>query len=719
MIENPPPAPVPAAPAPVWKPNWLWAVLAAGCPLAACPVTPVVAIASRGIRDEPTRLFYEGGSFAYLTLGVFSLSAVAITVLVVLMARGVKIPATLVMGMSVLPWLTGVAGMRLGLNGVLSAITNVNPADKATIMAAGIAEASACRLLGTYLASGLFAASGLALGLAALANAQKKSPVGLLAAFAAVPVMIACFVVPNFHETGSIMFLVMLPASAFVLAAALGGLGGASGEPRSALLMAVLGVPAALAVAALARGVGVAGMINVFQAVANVNPADKATLLAMGATELTSADTLGAVVLGLGGLGALGLFAFGAVKAANKTPLVVEVALSAALGLLAVAADASALSAAAKATADLDHAPWEKVSTFQPLNAAGEHPSEEAWLLEPDKLTAPDGTVIAAPFSSEGQGRLGEKLDKPADDPRGFGRGTFSSWTVAVDRRVSSADFAKLVEVARAAHVKQLSVVGKREHPLPGNPSAWWVGLVGNTTSESFDLAPATGGYEEPKPYKLIKVDDAAIAGFDSRYAPAISMEGVELQKLLDFAGRLRADVRGQPLLVGPDGLDALEDQAEPGEGEEGGVEGDSDERENDLDPAMRKKLEELFGKKMAEGKEVTDEDIEKAIAAFQQPDTMGDFKEAIADGVHQRVHDFKVCYESQLRKKPALEGKVVLKFTIGTAGSVTSASVASTTMHDPAVENCLVTEMKKVKFAVHPKTVTEVNYPFVFSPAK
>ncbi|MFT3840587.1 MAG: AgmX/PglI C-terminal domain-containing protein [Myxococcaceae bacterium] len=716
MIENPPPPPAaPSAPAPVWKPNWLWAVLAAICPLAACPVTPVVAIASRGVRDEPTRLFYEGGSFAYLTLGVFSLSAVAITVLVVLMARGVKIPATLVMGMSVLPWLTGVAGMRLGLNGVLSAITNVNPADKATIMAAGIAEASACRLLGTYLASGLFAASGLALGLAALANAKKLAPVGLLAAGAAVPVLAACFLVPNFREVGPSMFLVLLPATAFLIAAALGGLGGASGEPRSALLLAVLGVPAALAVTALARGVGVAGMINVFQAVANVSPDDKATLLAAGAAELTSADTLGTVVLGLGALGALGLFAFGAVKTANKTPLIIEVALSAALGLLAVGADASALSAAAKATAGLDVAPWEKVSTFQPLNAAGEHPSEDAWLLEPDKLTAPDGTVIAAPFSSEGQGKLGEKLDRPADDPRGLARGSFSSWTVAVDRRVSSADFAKLVEVARAAQVKQVSVVGKREHPLPGNPSAWWVGLVGNTTTENFDLAPATGGYEEPKPYKLIKADEAALDTYDSRFAPALSMEGVELQKLLDFAGKLRSERRGTPLLVGPDGLDALEEQAEPDEREEEGSEGGADE----LDPEVRKKLEELFGKKMAEGKEVTDEDIEKAIAMFQKPDTMGDFKETIADGVRQHVHDFKACYESQLRKKPSLEGKVVLKFTIGTAGTVTAATVASTTMNDATVESCLVTQMKKVKFAVHPKTVTEVNYPFVFSPAK
>lgn len=73
-------------------------------------------------------------------------------------------------------------------------------------------------------------------------------------------------------------------------------------------------------------------------------------------------------------------------------------------------------------------------------------------------------------------------------------------------------------------------------------------------------------------------------------------------------------------------------------------------------------------------------------------------------------------CYEKELRFKKELGGRVVLKFEIAEGGRVASASVDSSTLGDPGVENCLKNELVTWQFPdPPPNSVAEVLFPFTF----
>ncbi|MHB8873998.1 MAG: TonB family protein, partial [Myxococcaceae bacterium] len=75
-----------------------------------------------------------------------------------------------------------------------------------------------------------------------------------------------------------------------------------------------------------------------------------------------------------------------------------------------------------------------------------------------------------------------------------------------------------------------------------------------------------------------------------------------------------------------------------------------------------------------------------------------------------------RYCYESALQRAPGLEGKVMVKFVISSAGQVVSATVSSSTVSNDALESCITTRVRTWRF---PKPqgggIVVVSYPFVF----
>jgi hypothetical protein len=698
---------------PAVRSSWIWAALAACFPLVACPVTPVVAVVSAGAQHEPTRLFVEGGPLAYLSLGVFVFSAMALAVLCAFAARGSRVPVAVLLVLAVLPWLVGVAGMRLGLVATMGAVGNVNPLDKVTILAAGISEATCCRLLGTFLSAGLLAALGLSLAVGAIGTARKSNGLGAVAGLAATaPMLAACLVVPNFHELGPVGYLPLLAAMALVFAGAMGGMS-LNGDGRSSLLAATLVFPAGLAVTALATGVGVTGMMELFRALAMVSPADRATIAVQGSLELATADRLAMVSWGAGALGVLVLAGlafsrFGAPaerppEPSVRTALGVELAVCAVVAVLVVAADQSAVRSAAAMIDSTRSQPWSSVPGFTPLRARGSQQGYQPWVLSPDALVTAEGAVVGQPFSeaglAESAARFAEELSRDdsrragARPPPGHGdfetpfdsaeqnqeqpeRRAARTFTVAVDARVKPVDFAKVMAAARKAGFGKLELVGANpKTPTASAGSAWWLGLLSNAAAETFWL--------EPDGERVVAVVgpaqlESALDGAGKQ--PALEVTAYGLQGSLDAADKLeRASIR-EPLLYGPEGVPAPKPPVEPAVVD--AVEARGGEASNDVVEGVGK--------------------LDRA---------------EVAKVVRAHLAELRACYEARLRENPKLAGKVVITFEVAPSGQVRSAEAEASTLDDSSLEACLVRRMKTLRF---PKPVggsVVVSYPLVFKP--
>ena len=92
--------------------------------------------------------------------------------------------------------------------------------------------------------------------------------------------------------------------------------------------------------------------------------------------------------------------------------------------------------------------------------------------------------------------------------------------------------------------------------------------------------------------------------------------------------------------------------------------------------------------------------------------------KEEIRRVVRSHINEVKRCYEQGLTRRPDLEGRVVVKFTIGNTGTVLSATIHETTFSDRPVEQCIVSAALRWVF---PKPTGEgtvvISYPFLFKP--
>lgn len=82
---------------------------------------------------------------------------------------------------------------------------------------------------------------------------------------------------------------------------------------------------------------------------------------------------------------------------------------------------------------------------------------------------------------------------------------------------------------------------------------------------------------------------------------------------------------------------------------------------------------------------------------------------------IKSRAGIFRACYQRELNRTPGLAGKLVVKFEIGSDGSVGAASVASSTIRSDAVSTCVIAQFKRLKFPAKGATAV-VTFPLMFS---
>ena len=109
--------------------------------------------------------------------------------------------------------------------------------------------------------------------------------------------------------------------------------------------------------------------------------------------------------------------------------------------------------------------------------------------------------------------------------------------------------------------------------------------------------------------------------------------------------------------------------------------------------------------------------DIDIGITS-SEPMVMGSLdKELIRKVIHANRGQIRYCYESQLNRFPKLNGKVAIKFIISPTGSVSTSSVAQTTVGNAELEACVAGRVRTWQFP-KPKGggVVIVTYPFIFA---
>ena len=91
--------------------------------------------------------------------------------------------------------------------------------------------------------------------------------------------------------------------------------------------------------------------------------------------------------------------------------------------------------------------------------------------------------------------------------------------------------------------------------------------------------------------------------------------------------------------------------------------------------------------------------------------------KEAIDGVIRRHVNQLRYCYQRELTKDPNIAGKVVVKFTIAADGSVSAASIKSTTMNNESVESCVSGRFMRMVFP-EPRGggIVIVSYPLIFT---
>ncbi|MBX2801373.1 MAG: TonB family protein [Myxococcales bacterium] len=89
-----------------------------------------------------------------------------------------------------------------------------------------------------------------------------------------------------------------------------------------------------------------------------------------------------------------------------------------------------------------------------------------------------------------------------------------------------------------------------------------------------------------------------------------------------------------------------------------------------------------------------------------------------IDEVVRNHMAQIRYCYQRQLQRNPGLVGKVVVKFTIASDGSVAEAKIRSSSLDNPDVDRCLINRFMRMNFpAPRGNGIVLVSYPFLFSP--
>jgi TonB family protein len=93
--------------------------------------------------------------------------------------------------------------------------------------------------------------------------------------------------------------------------------------------------------------------------------------------------------------------------------------------------------------------------------------------------------------------------------------------------------------------------------------------------------------------------------------------------------------------------------------------------------------------------------------------------KEIIRREVRRHMNEVRYCYDQGLTRKPGLQGRLVVHFTIAPTGRVLVAVPQSSTLGMPSVDQCVVAAVQRWQFPQPAGGgLAMVSYPFLFSPA-
>lgn len=99
-------------------------------------------------------------------------------------------------------------------------------------------------------------------------------------------------------------------------------------------------------------------------------------------------------------------------------------------------------------------------------------------------------------------------------------------------------------------------------------------------------------------------------------------------------------------------------------------------------------------------------------------PIEMGDGlpRDLVAKVIRAHFNEIKFCYERELQHTQGLAGKVGVFFVIGPTGEVLEARVSESTLDNPSVEECMLSRVRRWKFA-EPRGggTVDVNHPWIF----
>ena len=89
---------------------------------------------------------------------------------------------------------------------------------------------------------------------------------------------------------------------------------------------------------------------------------------------------------------------------------------------------------------------------------------------------------------------------------------------------------------------------------------------------------------------------------------------------------------------------------------------------------------------------------------------------------INSHRDEARACYDNALAAHPGIEGTIDIRWVIDPTGAVTLAEIdtSHSEVVEPAVANCIVALIKKIRFNASPKGFeTKAHYPFNFHPHK
>ncbi|HEY4058190.1 MAG TPA: AgmX/PglI C-terminal domain-containing protein [Kofleriaceae bacterium] len=85
---------------------------------------------------------------------------------------------------------------------------------------------------------------------------------------------------------------------------------------------------------------------------------------------------------------------------------------------------------------------------------------------------------------------------------------------------------------------------------------------------------------------------------------------------------------------------------------------------------------------------------------------------------MRSRLGVYRACYQKEINRTPALAGALDVTFPIADDGTVSTVTLAKTTMNNDAVEKCITANITRLKFPTHP-AAPSVGYTLTFALAK